>query len=242
MRIILAISLVLWASVANADFMAGVLQQQAQQTSAPTTPAYKNQGTLSDLGVTATSPVAVDMPDALENNALLLAFVYTATSTGPTMTETGWTRHPVVVHANPFTFTVFSHPITSAGSEPTSVDISFSSTAFKAVIVQITNASSVDDIQCAITPSFDFVTSHPLPDVTPTETVGLILSAIAFRQGTGEFTITTPAEIIISSGGDSARQGLAARWQAQSGTSAQGAATFTTSITRMSAGCTLAVS
>lgn len=245
MRALLAALFGLWASAASADLLTGVLQQQAQQT--PTGGggiAYESTGTLRsvDEGFTA-DPENVAMPSGLAAGNLLIAVTAAGPSTGITTAQSGWTRD--YVHSDTYwgrSVSIFSHPVTTPGSEPSTIAFNDASSSrpFNGVILRFSNGTSIDAVSCTGSEGTQ-LTTHTTPNVTPTESSGVILSVVSLKQG-GAVTMTVPAEVVLNdpaaSGSDYA-MGISVA--ASSGTSAQGSVDMTSTAAVSNINCSIAL-
>ena len=127
---------------------------------------------------------------------------------------------------------VFSHPVTTPGSEPATVTFTPAGTfGGAAQIIRFSDGTGVDTYATAS--SVDVTgTSHVTPNVTPTESAGIILSIAALQWGNGEPDITftnPPATPVVSIGIFGWNYGIptTASYAPFTGTSSQGSVTFT---------------
>jgi len=219
-----------------------ILKQAAEEGGGGGSIAYESIGavfTETSLEQT-TGSISVDMPSGLTNGDLLVAIIVYRVIVDPTL-PAGWTERTSSSADNVgwgFGVSIFTHPVTDAGSEPGSITVSGLDTnrEVTAVIIRLSNGTSFD----AISESIGTDTDHDTPDVTPTASSGLILQVAGLRSS-GAYTITPPATNIVNQDSDAGLyMGLGVSYVASSGTSAQGGATFTTSVSKQDALATLA--
>jgi len=211
----------------------------------PTGIAYEGTGTLfAQTGAEQTTgSITVDMPSGLTNGDLLVAVVAYKYVTDPTL-PAGWTeRTSSSADNSPYGFglSIFTHPVTDAGSEPGSIDVDdlYTDAPVTAVIIRLSNAASWDAIAESVETAAG-VTSHDTPDVTPTASSGLILQVATFQPGVN-VTLTCPAtEIVNRHANFVAYVPLGISYTTSTGTASQGGAIFTTSTGIRNALATLA--
>lgn len=239
MRFLLALFLGLWASVANADFYTGVLQQQAQQT--PTGGDFPVVASAtygeSETGTLVVTP-DITVPDG---QLIVIAFFSPrayATVSVPNNTTDGFNNNVVgfgsgsnYPHASVWTKTASSEPASYTFTVPSSVR------PWGWVIMRITGATGFD---VAATASSSTNTDPiPVPSATTTQANTLILRG-AVTYLTSSLTIadglTEVANEYISTEGH-----VVLGWETQAAIDATGAVDFTPNLARTYASFTVGI-
>ena len=213
---------------------------------APGAIAYQSMGDVLELTAvqhTGTTE-AIDMPSALAAGDLLVAVIVYRGNSNPPVYPAGWTNHTNPDMRNTdwsVHVSIGTHPVVTPGGEPASITVTglLADQPISGVIVRFSNGTSLDAI-AGVNSGVPVLTTHPVPDVTPTAPSGILLKTLgAYHAAT--FTVTSPATQLLNQHTVGNNLGFGLSYAASSGTSPQGAANFTTSLARGSAGANIAL-